>query len=233
MIQRQSIIYILASLLAGGGITALILLSARPTAPFNGANSDYPTAPANPASVPTRSQMMGQTDQHFIVMMIPHHEDAVAMADLALSRAQHPELKTLARSIKTTQTREIEQMQSWYQQWYGTTVPHWQSGMQINRPEHQSAQLGVPGHRGRMRHRGRTRMQSDLAALQNAKNFDRTFIEEMIPHHQMAVMMAQMVLTNSQHPEIQRLAESIIKTQTEEIRQMQQWYQSWYPSQMQ
>lgn len=237
MIHRQPILYSLAGLLAGGVITALILLTARPTAPSNSSNSDpvsnSTTAPANPASVPVRSRMMGQTDQHFIVMMIPHHEDAVAMADLASNRAQHSELKALARSIKTAQTREIQEMQTWYKQWYGTTVPQWQPGMGINRLGNQSARPSGAPVMGMMGHRGMMGMQTDLVALQNAKDFDRTFIEEMIPHHQMAVMMAQMVLTNSHHPEIQRLAESIITTQTSEINQMQQWYQTWYPSQTQ
>ena len=38
-------------------------------------------------------------DHHFIVMMIPHHEGAIAMADLALTRAKRPEIKELAKSI--------------------------------------------------------------------------------------------------------------------------------------
>ena len=45
------------------------------------------------------------------------------MAELALSRAQHPEIKILANAIKETQTQEIQQMRTWYQQWYGTNVP--------------------------------------------------------------------------------------------------------------
>ncbi|WP_210404517.1 MULTISPECIES: DUF305 domain-containing protein [Cyanophyceae] len=41
-------------------------------------------------------------------------------------------------------------------------------------------------------------------------------------------MMAQMVLANSDRPEIRELAQNIIDTQTAEINQMQQWYQDWY-----
>lgn len=241
MIHRQPVIYSLIGFLAGGAIVAWILLSAKPTAPTaptassNISNSTPisrpATAPSSPVSVPFRLGMRGQTDQHFIVMMIPHHEDAVAMADLALNRAQHLELKTLAQSIKTTQTREIQNMQAWYKQWYQTEVPEWQPGMGMNRNWNQSAQQpGTPSWRTGMGmgHRGMMGMGTNLATLQDAKDFDRVFIQEMIPHHQMAVMMAQMVLTNSQHPEIRTLAESIIKTQTAEINQMQQWYQAWY-----
>ena len=59
------------------------------------------------------SGMMGDIDRHFIEQMIPHHEDAVAMAELALTRAEHPELRGLAETIIRDQTREIDQMETW------------------------------------------------------------------------------------------------------------------------
>jgi len=71
--------------------------------------------------------------------------------------------------------------------------------------------------------------QSDLTALENASDFDRAFIEDMIPHHQMGVMMTQMMLGNdNNHPEMQQLGQNIINAQTAEINEMQQWYQKWY-----
>lgn len=50
----------------------------------------------------------------------------------------------------------------------------------------------------------------------------------MTLHHQMAIMMAQMALNNSDRPEIRSLAESIIKTQSAEIEEMMGWYRDWY-----
>ena len=64
-----------------------------------------------------------QAEQHFIQMMISHHQGAMAMANLALSKAKHPEIKKLASAIKTDQNREIQQMKAWYKQWYGTEIP--------------------------------------------------------------------------------------------------------------
>jgi uncharacterized protein (DUF305 family) len=72
-------------------------------------------------------------------------------------------------------------------------------------------------------------MTGNLEALQNADDFDQEFLRQMIPHHQMAVMMAQMVRETATRPETRELAQSIIDTETAEIQQMQQWYQSWYP----
>jgi uncharacterized protein (DUF305 family) len=58
--------------------------------------------------------------------------------------------------------------------------------------------------------------------------FDKAFIEEMITHHEGAVVMAQMALTNAKHDEIKTMANAIISAQTSEIAQMKEWLTSWY-----
>lgn len=144
---------------------------------------------------------MMNMDQEFIENMIPHHQDAVDMSNMALTKAEHPQIKQLARNISTSQSREIAEMRQWYKEWYGTDVPA-NSHMMMN--------------------------NTDLNRLKNAKPFDKEFIEQMIPHHQMAIMMAQMVLYHSDRPEIRGLAESIIKSQSAEIEEMRTWYKEWY-----
>lgn len=52
--------------------------------------------------------------------MIVHHQMALAMAALVMSRAQHAELKTLAVAINNAQRGEIEQMTTWLKTWYNT-----------------------------------------------------------------------------------------------------------------
>jgi uncharacterized protein (DUF305 family) len=228
--NRKLLVYSLAGFFTGSAVTALIILPIfNPQANFLISSLYAQTSSSN--NTPMMGGMMNE--QHFIVMMIPHHEDAIAMADLALNKATHPEIKELAKAIKTTQTQEIEQMQSWYKQWYGTDVPNWSPGMGMNgmgmhRNRGNSRQNTQSGWQPGMGCMGMKMMQSDLTALANASDFDRVFIEEMIPHHQMGVMMTQMMLGNSDRPEMQKLAENIINAQTAEINQMQQWYQEWY-----
>jgi uncharacterized protein (DUF305 family) len=67
-------------------------------------------------------QMMGNVDldRMFLEMMIPHHEDAIAMAQQALVQAEHAELKELAQGIITTQQLEIDEMRGYLRAWYGT-----------------------------------------------------------------------------------------------------------------
>ena len=67
-----------------------------------------------------------------------------------------------------------------------------------------------------------------MTALESASDFDKAFIEQMIPHHQLAIMMAQMLRSGTERPEMLELAENIIKSQSDEIEQMQDWYQAWY-----
>jgi len=67
-------------------------------------------------------QMMGASadfDRMFLLMLIPHHAGAISMAQQALAQAEHPEIKTLAQGIVTTQQTQITEMQGYLRDWYG------------------------------------------------------------------------------------------------------------------
>src|SRR3989338_7199730 len=150
-------------------------------------------------------------DRHFIEQMIPHHDDAITMAELALTRAKRPEIKNLATAIVTAQTKENNQMRTWYQDWYGQKVPVLNTSM---------------GGHGMM-HGGMMSGDTDFSTLETSIDFDRDFIREMIPHHQMAVMMASMLIGSTERPEMKKLGDDIIKAQTREIEQMRARYDEW------
>ena len=61
----------------------------------------------------------------------------------------------------------------------------------------------------------------------SGEEFDRAFIEQMIPHHQGAIDMAELALENAFHQEIKDLANDIIEAQKSEINTMRQWQTSW------
>src|SRR3990167_10967380 len=150
---------------------------------------------------------MGQDiDQHFIVQMIPHHEGAIAMAKIALERSKRPEIIALSKSIIESQQKEIDDMRSWYQSWYGSAPS---SG-------------GV----GMMRMGG---MEGDIDVLESvsAAGFDREFLQQMIPHHEMAVMMVQMLAAGTERPEMKQLADNIRESQSREIDMMRSWLRAW------
>ncbi len=181
-----------------GGVLLGLLLSMLYFSPAGGMMGNY-------------SQNRSGIDAHFIEQMIPHHEDAITMAKEATVKSKRPEILQLAEDIKRTQSEEIAQMEEWYTAWFGAAVPEHLSGM------------GVGGM-----HMGMMGNQTDLSRLSRATDFDATFIEEMIPHHQMAVMMANMLLRTTTRPEMIQLAKNIIEAQTREIEAMREWYTAWY-----
>ena len=156
--------------------------------------------------------MGGAVDQHFIIQMIPHHEGAIEMAKVALERSKRPEIITLANGIIEAQTREINDMRSWYQSWFGSAPPQGGVGMQGG---------------GMMHMGGMTGDTSELGSVSDAE-FDRAFIDQMIPHHEMAVMMASMLGATTNRAEMKTLADNIITSQSREIEMMRDWRNAWY-----
>lgn len=160
------------------------------------------------------TQGVNNIDKHFIEQMIPHHEGAIEMAKLALERSKREEIKTLATAIIDSQTKENEDMRIWYKDWFGRDVPKVDTGMMGG---------GMMSQRGM--HMGG---EEDITALRNAADFDKAFLEAMIPHHQMALMMVRMLEAGSNRSEMLQLAENITNSQSKEIAQMQVWYADWY-----
>ncbi|MBD2613923.1 DUF305 domain-containing protein [Nostoc punctiforme FACHB-252] len=227
--KTKTLLYGLAGLLSSSALAGLVILN---NAQAQVSNSEHNTHhPSTQTTPPPQRGMMTNMDQHFIEMMVPHHTQAMEMADIALSRAQRPEIKKLAAAIKNDQNREIQQMKSWYKAWYGKEVPVTAMTRQEMMAMHQRmCQQMNPGMMKMPMNCNMMGMNVDLAALKNAPDFDKEFIRQMIPHHRMALMMSQMATQKATKPEIRNLAQSIIKTQTAEINQMQQWYQAWYKS---
>lgn len=160
-----------------------------------------------------QGMIAGGIDRHFIEQMIPHHEDAIAMANLALTKAKHQEIKDLSNNIIRSQSAEIAQMRTWYKEWFGKDVAAQGTGM---------GPKGMGGGRGMM-----GGADGDMSALETASDFDREFIREMTAHHQSAIMMSNMLLSVTDRPEMKKLAQDIIAAQTNEIEDMQKWSKEW------
>lgn len=142
-------------------------------------------------------------DITFAQGMIPHHQQAVEMADVALAHADvSADVKQLATAVKGAQDPEIKQMQGWLQQWgapataSGPADPHAGHGMM---PPEAMEQL----------------------AATKGPDFNKRWMEMMIEHHTGAIVMSEDVLKTTQDPAVKALAEAIITAQKAEIAQMQ------------
>ena len=147
------------------------------------------------------------SDRAFIDSMVPHHQGAIAMAEVALDNAEHQEIKELSRNIISSQQAEIEELKAIKKEEFGT------SNVPMEMSQEQMRGMG---------------MMMDPQQLANREPFDKAFIDAMIPHHQSAIEMSRVALENSDNPRIKELAENIISAQQEEIEQMKQWRQQWY-----
>jgi uncharacterized protein (DUF305 family) len=148
------------------------------------------------------------SDKAFIDAMVPHHQGAIAMAEVALKNAEHEEIIQLSRNIISSQQAEIEELKSIKQEEFGT------SNVPMEMSQEQMRGMG---------------MMMDPQQLANQIPFDEAFIDAMIPHHQSAIERAQRALENSDNSKIKELAQNIISAQQREIEQMTQWRQQWYP----
>ncbi len=164
-----------------------------------------------------RSATNTQIDAHYIEQMVPHHEDAITMAEIALQKAQKPEVKLLAANIIKSQSAEINTMKEWYKNWFNRELPTDAAVMD----QHVMPGMGIGMHMGIMGD------ESDIASLIASEDFDRSFVEQMIPHHQMAIMMTNMLRNGTARPEMQKLATEIITAQSSEIETMRAWLVAW------
>jgi uncharacterized protein (DUF305 family) len=148
------------------------------------------------------------SDKAFIDAMVPHHQGAIAMAEVALENAEHEEIIELSRNIISSQQAEIEELKAIKKVEFGT------SNVPMEMSQEQMRSMG---------------MMMDPQQLAKREPFDKAFIDTMIPHHQSAIEMAELAYRESDNPRIKELARDIIVAQKQEIEQMKQWRMEWYP----
>lgn len=131
------------------------------------------------------------SEETFIINMIPHHQEAIASADLVWAKSTNPDIRKLAEDIVNAQEKEVIQMQQWMSEWY-------------------------PASTGEAMY---MEMMPDLNGLESPE-LDKAFLEGMIDHHEGAIAMAKRVLRVKPREEVTTLANNIISTQNDEISTM-------------
>ena len=138
-------------------------------------------------------------DIMFLQMMIPHHQQAVDISNLALTKSKDAELLALATAIRDGQADEIVQMKQW--------LKNTGAGLEMGHT--------MEGQMGGMLD------DAELAALKSAtgSEFDRLWLLGMSGHHDGALHMTQMI-EDASNPTIKKFGQDIVTLQTAQIEQM-------------
>ena len=137
-------------------------------------------------------------DVMFLQMMIPHHQQANDMSNLALEKSKNKVLLELAKVIAKDQAAEIIQMRNWLKQAGASEDPgHSMSGM------------------------GGMLTPEEYSKLEKSSGieFDKLWLEGMTEHHDGAIHMTNMII-DADNSEIKAFGEAIVKAQSAQIEQM-------------
>ncbi|MFF9344492.1 DUF305 domain-containing protein [Streptomyces sp. NPDC014773] len=191
--------------LAGAATAAALLLAAcgndgSPSGMDHGGTTPSATglATGSGSGAPSAAGAFNDADVMFAQMMIPHHQQALEMAKLADGRAEDADVKKIVAAVEQAQDPEIQKMKAWLKGW--------------GKPE--SAGMGH-SMAGMM-------SEQDMKDLSVAKgkDFDRTFAELMIAHHEGAVEMARTEQKDGENAEAKALAGEVVRTQAAEIAEL-------------
>lgn len=156
----------------------------------------------------------GEAGQHndadiaFAQGMVPHHAQAVEMAEMALDTSQDDQLRDLAERIKAAQQPEIDQMTS--------LLEAWGEPVQANPDGHGMGSMGGDAM-------GPGMMSDDEMGQMRAMGgaaFDEMWLTMMIRHHEGAIEMAEEHQAEGQSSEALALSEAIITAQQAEVDEM-------------
>jgi uncharacterized protein (DUF305 family) len=180
--------------LAASALTAALILAGCSSTP-SGMPSNMPGM--NHGSSASPAKQFNDADTAFATQMIPHHQQAVGMADMVLRKTGvDPRVVDLAKQIKAAQDPEIVTMTGWLMAW-GQPSPAPMDGMDMT---------------GMM-------PQADMDALANASGPDssKLFLQQMIQHHQGAIDMANTEIASGKNSDAIALAKKIVASQSAEI----------------
>ncbi len=161
--------------------------------------SDMSTGSTN-TDVTGSERGFNDADIMFAQMMIPHHEQAIELADMALDPTlmASEQVKALASQIKNAQDPEIDVMTQW--------LSEWDQPLMDMSEDHSMTMEGMLSI-------------DELSALgqMSGEEFDQAWVSAMIAHHKGAIKMADTVKAEGKSAPVQELADAIIQAQKSEI----------------
>ncbi len=173
-VRRTGAVFTLSSLLTAAAFASPIVLPGAPGQP------SQTLSPKKAVKITDTSY--SPADVNFMQMMIPHHAQALEMADLVETRTNHPDLLNIAGRIKASQSDEISFMEGWLTDRSESPTTHANHMMNM----HHKMEMGMA-----------TDDQMAALAASESTDLDRQFLTLMIRHHEGAVTMVKDLLDQS------------------------------------
>jgi uncharacterized protein (DUF305 family)/plastocyanin len=203
-------------------VKAATMTTPPPTTIPQPAASPSPPPVPMPTLVRTPKPMID--DRHYIILMVHHDRTGLQMAQLAVKRSHHSEVRTLAKRLVARDTADIGQLQHWYKVWYTSSVPDMPSMVSMSHG-------GVPPTSPQSMLDMCTSMMNSTSpeSINNAPDFDRALLVATIHHDSMGASMSLGAEEGLSHPELRRFARSAAATQLNDVQQLWTWFKQWYP----
>lgn len=159
---------------------------------------------SNSSTPENGERQFNRADIMFLRMMVPHHEQAIEMAEIAPERTDNRKVLALAENISTTQRQENQQMAEWLRD------------VGLRPPERIHRMAGMA-----------TAQEMEELNQSQGQEFDRQFAELMIEHHRGGIHMANVAVQNGKSEKVVELAQGMIDAQQEEVEKMETWRNEW------
>jgi uncharacterized protein (DUF305 family) len=143
----------------------------------------------------------GDFDLDFANMMIEHHQGAVDMSNIELSKGSDEKMKSMAQNIITKQTEDIAKLREFVQSYKPSGMKHGEGELKKMLAD----------------------MKSAMQGMQMTGNTDKDFASMMISHHEKGMKMSKAELSNGMSQELKNMAKKGISHETKEIEEFKVW----------
>lgn len=176
----------------------------RPTEAKQGYNEEYKIIFNNMKKAMNAAPNTENVNLDFVLEMIPHHEGGINMAKAIVRYGSNPEVKKIAENIITSQSAQIPIMQQL------------KAKFEKEKPSNKAdLEKYIKAY-----DKVKDTMFKEMEDVEITDNVDVNFLQEMIYHHEGAIGMANNILKYTKDPELKKLAENIVSTQSKGVEEM-------------
>ncbi|WP_195263923.1 MULTISPECIES: DUF305 domain-containing protein [unclassified Clostridium] len=169
-----------------------------------GYNEEYQTIFKNMMNAMNAAPNTGNVNLDFVLEMIPHHEGGINMAKAIVKFSSNPEVKKIAENIITSQEAQIPIMQELKAK-FEKEKPSSKANSEKYLEEYNKV---------------KDKMFKEMQDVEITNDINANFLQEMIYHHEGAIGIAKDVLKYTKDPELRKLAENIVTTQSKGVEEM-------------